>query len=388
MLVHVVDSVVPDKSDDGGKVGKDMPLLDCVESSSCVDEGLNSAVNTDVKDGVEEENLESVNEILKWFDGKPLNNKSCEEKKWQHDVDAELRKNTDVVESPNVATGIKSPIGTGNKELDDKVGNLSKNKEVPREMLKEKEDRTIMKAAGIYRDNIAEGKKTAAKILLDIPGTSTSVERKKISASRTSPSNVPTHKPNSRDADVSSDGPGCTRVSGSHSKPSPVKGPSSASNNSPDVSRQSSEDSRKRSPGDQRKDGVKASARRAIDFDLPEEEKIPSKKSRDQFVSSDRSGPSDELKNKSSEVSPPDEVEFLGSSPNKDVSPSNQQVRPKGNPILVRVSEDHSPIKFNSYEYNPRGPHLQEEILTGDETVALDPSEIIVKARGLDVALR
>ena len=115
VLVHVVDSVIPDKFDDGGKVGKDMPLLDCVESSSCVDEGLNSAVNTDVKDGVEEENLESVNEILKWFDGKPLNNKSCEEKKWQHDVDAEFRKNTDVVESPNVATGIKSPIGTGNK---------------------------------------------------------------------------------------------------------------------------------------------------------------------------------------------------------------------------------------------------------------------------------
>ena len=42
VLVHVVDSVVPDKSDDGGKVGKDMPLLDCVESSSCVDEGLNT----------------------------------------------------------------------------------------------------------------------------------------------------------------------------------------------------------------------------------------------------------------------------------------------------------------------------------------------------------
>ena len=250
------------------------------------------------------------------------------------------------------------------------------------ESVKEKEIRTISETSQKYMD--LEKKKDKASKIITLKEEEIPSKPSAKNSTRPSPNksvDVVAESSKHRNDESKCSDPAASPLGGFSGHSNPKR---SSSDNSGVTA-----DSRKRSPwksaSEKGERGVVASSSRSLDFDsLSDDEDVPPKKVFAKTRDGKDSGKCLDNESRSSDS----DIQFLGrSSVNVEVTGA-QFIPPSGAPIAVRISDSDSSRKTPSREFNPAGPHWQENYIDGDSTVALAPSELVVKARGLDLSLR
>ena len=359
-VVHEQQPVLENVQDSGSP--KDLKIDDSNEHTA------DSSVQTQhLCHEDESENIDSVRELLDWFDGEPNAAMRDGSKRDYTEVDCVTEKRSQVESGfDNVS---QQPISDKNG-VGAAVNSTSSSCNVQKlETLVEKETRTISEATAKFKDTAEEKKIRAMKIQISKPDVSKSGSFKPSSAFKPSPYKSPSdHGRKSADEKVSPSKRNPTKTSSS-------KLSSGGANRSTgnELSPHALSTPSPRKPIEEERKGVSATACRSLKFESSSGDDCnPSKKFRVEKPKMDKIDDS--------------EVQFLGHATNSSDASVTTSNRPSGNPISVRVSD--TDARTYNHEFKPAGTYPQDHYLNGDVVIPLAPSELVVKARGMDPSMR